>query len=143
MEKLRNPIRKAERYLEEARQILDEKAGRDGKYYIEEKYVKMAGRTAWRGVLTALDPIFGIRKGSKRSYYVNYRDYKEAVSKVNGEMDIRRLLNVYEMLCWALAWDGITSYPIVQDGLEEAQEIIEWAAKHYQGNKTDTISAQS
>jgi len=142
MKKLRHPIQKAERYLREARQILDEIAGRDDDYYIDRKYVKMAGRMAWRGVLTALDPVLEIRKGSKRSYCIAFRDYEDAVvSKVEGKIDVLRLLNVYKTLCWSLGYDGITSCDIVQIALEEAQETIGWAEKHYQGDKVDIMSA--
>ncbi|MDR1719037.1 MAG: DUF5618 family protein [Dysgonamonadaceae bacterium] len=43
---LRHPIREAERYLQNARQILSEKAEKDGEYYNDAKYVRMAGNTA-------------------------------------------------------------------------------------------------
>ena len=53
MATLKHPIQEAERYLQNARQILSEKAGKDGDYYIDKKYVKMAGHAAWCGVLIA------------------------------------------------------------------------------------------
>jgi len=46
MASLKHPIREAERYLQNARQILSEKAEKDGDYYNDIKYVKMAGNTA-------------------------------------------------------------------------------------------------
>jgi hypothetical protein len=55
MAELKHPIREAERYLQNARQILSEKAEKDGNYYNDGKYVRMAGNTAWNGVLIALD----------------------------------------------------------------------------------------
>jgi len=57
MAELKNPIYEAERYLQNAREILSEKAGKDGDYYSDRKYVKMAGHTAWCGVLLASDNI--------------------------------------------------------------------------------------
>jgi hypothetical protein len=43
---LKNPIQEAKRYLANAKEILSEKAGKDGNYYSDSKYVKMAGNTA-------------------------------------------------------------------------------------------------
>jgi len=51
MAELQHPIREAERYLLNARQILSEKAEKEGDYYNDSKYVKLAGNTAWSGVL--------------------------------------------------------------------------------------------
>jgi len=36
MEELNHPILEAERYLQNARQILSEKAGKDGEYYVQD-----------------------------------------------------------------------------------------------------------
>jgi hypothetical protein len=77
MVELKHPIREAERYLQNAKQILSEKAEKDGDYYNDSKYVRMAGNTAW-------------------------------------------------------GYDGNPRYKIVQDSLEQARYIIDWADKHYQ-----------
>lgn len=61
MQPLSNPIKEAERYLLNAKQILSEKAGKDGNYYENPKYVKMAGNTAWSGVLVALDGALNVK----------------------------------------------------------------------------------
>jgi len=42
---LRHPIREAERYLQNARQILSEKAEKAVDYYNDAKYVRKAGNT--------------------------------------------------------------------------------------------------
>ena len=81
MAELKNPIYEAERYLQNAREILSEKAGKEGDYYSDRKYVKMAGHTAWCGVLLALDGVLGIKKGLKRNQRPDFNDYQEAVSK--------------------------------------------------------------
>jgi len=65
MAQLKHPIREAERYLQNARQILSEKAEKDGDYYNDPKYVKMAGDTAWKGVLVALDAVLHVRESMK------------------------------------------------------------------------------
>jgi len=124
----KHPIREAERYLQNARDILSEKAGKEGSFYTDRKYVKMAGHTAWCGVLTALDGVLGIKMPRKKRPH--FEDYQEGVSKIDRKMN-RPLLNVYETLHLVLGYDGNLSYKIVRDSLEEAQDIIEWAEKHY------------
>jgi len=131
MAELKHPIREAERYLQNAREMLSEKAGKDGDYYSDKKYVKLAGHTAWCGVLVALDGVLGIKTNLKRSQRVDFKDYQEAISKIDNKMN-RPLLNSYETLHKVLGYDGNLRYKVVQAGLEEAQSIINWASKHYQ-----------
>ena len=54
-------ILEAKRYLDNAKEILSEKVGKAGNYYSDSKYVKMAGDTAWRGVLIAFDAVFHVK----------------------------------------------------------------------------------
>ena len=131
MEELNNPIKEAERYLQNAKQILSEKAGKDGNYYSDKKYVKLAGHAAWSAVLVALDGAFNVKK-SKRNR-VNIDDYANAVEKVDKKMP-RYLSNAYDTLHLALGYDGNLNYKVVQDGLQEAQYMINWAAKYYKSS---------
>jgi hypothetical protein len=127
---LTNPIQEAERYIQNARRLLSEKAGKDGEYYTDRKYVKMAGHTAWCGVLVALDAALKIREGMKKGQRPDIKDYVEAVGKIDLKMP-RILMTSYDVLHKALGYDGVLSYDVVQAGLKEAQNIIEWAGKHY------------
>ena len=129
MKESKHPIREAERYLQNARDILSEKAGKDGDSYTDRKYVRMAGHTAWCGVLEALDAVLDIRKG-KRSYRVSFGDYRDAVSKVDRKMN-SRLLDIYDILHLTLGYDGVLNYKVVQAGLEGAQNVIKWAEQRY------------
>ncbi|MDR0614083.1 MAG: DUF5618 family protein [Dysgonamonadaceae bacterium] len=131
MAELKHPIREAERYLQNARQILSEKAEKDGDYYNDGKYVKMAGNTAWSGVLVALDAVLGVRKGLKKRQRLEFKDYQAAIAKKDSKMN-RPLLNAYELLHKSLGYDGITLYKVVQDSLDQARIVIDWADKHYQ-----------
>ena len=45
----------AMRYIDNAKDILRHKAQKEDGYYQDKKYVKMAGHTAYLGVLLALD----------------------------------------------------------------------------------------
>ena len=134
MAELKHPIREAERYLKNARQILSEKAEKDGDYYNDSKYVKMAGNTAWNGVLVALDAVLGIRSGLKKNQRPDFKDYQEAIAKKDNKMT-RPLLGAYESLRKTLGYDGNPRYKIVQDSLEQAKMILSWAERNYSDNK--------
>ena len=125
-----NPIQEAERYIQNARQLLSEKAGKDGDYYTDKKYIKMAGHTAWCGVLTALDAVLKVQEGMKKRQRPDIKDYQEAISKIDRKMP-SALMNSYETLHKTLGYDGNLRYKIVQDGLEEAEALIAWAGKYY------------
>jgi len=129
----KNPIQEAERYILNARQILSEKAGKDGDYYTDKKYIRIAGHTAWHGVLIALDATLKVKEGLKKRQRPDIKDYQEALSKVDKKM-LRALMNSYETLHIVLGYDGNLNYKIVQNGLEEAQWIIDWASVRMEKN---------
>ena len=133
MAEITHPIQEAERYLSNARNILSEKAEKDGNYYNDRKYVKMAGHTAWCGVLVALDSVFGIQEKKKSGQRLELKDYQEAIGKKDNKMT-RPLLNAYELLHKALGYDGVTNYKVVQESLAQAKLIIDWASKNYHQN---------
>jgi hypothetical protein len=56
----KNPISEAKHYVENARTILKEKGLKEDRYYQDPKYVKMAGHTAYTGILVALDLFLGV-----------------------------------------------------------------------------------
>ena len=62
-----NQIQEAERYIQNARQLLSEKAGKDGEHYTDRKYVKLAGHAAWCGILVAFNIIY--KKNKKWNYH--------------------------------------------------------------------------
>ncbi|MCL2598269.1 MAG: DUF5618 family protein [Paludibacter sp.] len=130
MKPLTNPIKEAERYLSNARQILSEKAGKDGNYYEDPKYVKMAGDTAWKGVLVALDAVTDVRKNVKSEQRVDIQDYQNAIAKKDRKMT-KPLHSAYQSLHLYLGYDGNLSYKIVQGALSDGKSIVAWAAKHY------------
>ncbi|MDR0619288.1 MAG: DUF5618 family protein [Bacteroidales bacterium] len=123
----KNPIDEAKRYMDNAREILSTKAKKDGDYYSDPKYVKMAGNTAWNGVLVALDGVLNVKKAGTRK---DFDDYKSAVYKKDKKMT-RPLQSAYEALHLHLGYDGTLRYKVVQDGLEQGRDMINWAAKYY------------
>ena len=134
MAELKNPIKEAERYLQNAKQILTEKAQKDGDYYNDSKYVKMAGNTAWSGVLVALDATTNVRNNLKKGHRLDIKDYQTAIAKKDPRMS-KPLHSAYETLHLYLGYDGNPHYKVAQSGLEQAKDIISWAAKHYKPEK--------
>ena len=118
-----NSIQEAKRYLENAKEILSEKAGKKGDYYSDSKYVKMAGDTAWKGALMALDTVFNVKK--KPNHRVSIEEYKEAVAKRNKQI-LTHVNEGYQILHLYMGYDGILSYPVCKTGIEIANNIIKW-----------------
>ena len=124
MAELQHPIREAERYLQNARQLLSDKAEKDGDFYNDRKYVRMAGNTAWTGVLLALDAVLNVRRGMKSKQRPEFRDYLDAISKKDGKMT-RPLLGAYESLHKTPGYDGNPTYKIVQNSLDLAKIMVD------------------
>jgi len=123
----KTPIQEAKRYLANAKEILSEKAGKDGDYYADSKYVKMAGDTAWKGVLIALDSVFYVKR---RPYQrVSVDDYKAAVAKTNRQV-LTMVNEGYQILHLSMGYDGTKNYKVCQAGMEEAKRIIDWCEKN-------------
>jgi len=59
-------IVEAHRYLENAKEILRDKAQKEDSRYHDRKYVRMAGHTAYLAILVALDGLFGIKKKGRK-----------------------------------------------------------------------------
>ena len=134
MAELKNPIKEAERYLANARQILSEKAEKDGNCYNDSKYVRMAGNTLWNGVLIALDAALDVKDNLKSGQRPDIKDYQNAIAKKDRKMT-RSLLNAYVNIHQSLGYDGVTNYKVVQAGMEQGKEIISWASKQYNQTK--------
>ncbi|MDR0618976.1 MAG: DUF5618 family protein [Bacteroidales bacterium] len=126
----KNPIKEAERYLNDARHILSEKAIKDGPLYSDPKYVKLAGHAAWSGVLVALDGVLSVRKNLKPRQRPDIQDYLDAINKKDKKMP-RYVKTAYDLLHLSMGYDGILSYKIAQEGLNMGKNVVSWAAKHY------------
>jgi hypothetical protein len=119
----------AMRYVENAKVILSTKAKKEGNSYSDKKYVRMAGNTLWNGVLEASDNKFTeIKKGKGRP---DISKYKEKVATVNSKM-VRKLVDAYDTLHLAMGYDGNLKFSLAQEGINDAIEIIDWAAKEDQ-----------
>lgn len=112
----------AERYLQNAREILRTKAGNSVPgYYSDKKYVKMAANTAFSGVLVALDEIIP-QSGKGRKSVDTYRAYlagrnKKVLNDFNSAYNYLHLFGGY---------DGDLNKKTADTGLELAKKILEW-----------------
>ena len=118
-------IEKANRYLKNARKILRENGKKEGEFYGDKKYVKMAGNMAWNGVVKALDNTLAMRKNLKKGQCPDVKDYQREIGKLNHSK-LKLFNNAYDTLHGVLGYDGNLSVVIVREGLREAQEIIQW-----------------
>jgi len=111
----------AKRYVSNAKEILREKGAKEDGHYRDAKYVKMAGHTAYTGVLFLLDHYFG--KKAKGRKDVDWY-------KINLSKEDRKILDsfetVYEQLHLVMAYDGAGNADMVKIGFREAERIIDW-----------------
>lgn len=116
----------AKRYIDNAKDLLKNKAIKQGTHYQDSKYVKMAGNTAWNGVLVALDIFVKKQKGRK-----SVDTYRDELRKMDNSI-LNHFNSAYNILHLCLGYDGETSYNVVQDGLRKANKIIEFVETRIQ-----------
>lgn len=124
MEK-KNPIEEAKRYLQNAKDLLSEKAGKNGEYYTDSKYVRMAGDTAWKGCLIALEAVFEVKVNMPKNKRVSIDDYKDKVAKRDRKF-LTVVLEGYQTLHLYMGYDGTKIYKTCAGGMEAAEQIIKW-----------------
>ncbi len=129
--KQENPYKEAMRYIENAREDL-KLAGKDGKFYVDEKYVKSASGIAYSGLLKGLDFLFDIRGVPKRKGRKSIEYYKEVLSKMDKKM-LKYLNNGYEGLHLYGNYDGGDQIAVIEAGFDNATSIIA-SLKPYSNN---------
>ena len=115
-------IQEARRYVDNAREILRDKARKEDGYYQDTKYVKMAGHTAYAGVLVALEDLLG-KKGKGRK---DVDWYKEHLAKLDRKV-LTTFVAAYDTLHLSMSYDGNPSAAVATAGLQQAETIISWA----------------
>ena len=117
-------LTEAQRYYDNAKNMLSEKGGKNDDYYTDAKYVKTACGTAYCGVLLVLDGFIRLkgnvlpRQGRKNiDYYlanIGHRDRK-LLDYVQTAYHILHLTGYY---------DGELNCRIIQTGMEQFEKII-------------------
>jgi hypothetical protein len=114
-------VQEAKRYLANARTILSEQAQKEDGYYQDLKYVKMAGHTAYIGVLLALDGLLGKKRKGRKD--VDW--YKQHLAKLDKKI-LSAFIAAYATLHLSMSYDGNPNAGVAQLGLQDAEYIINW-----------------
>ena len=125
--KKKDPIKEARRYVDNARETLEERGNLDSERfeYQDEKYVRAAGNYLWLGVLMALDSVFNVR-GDRRTR-VDIKDYREAVGKRDRKL-LALVNDGYEVMHLYMNYDGNQSKGVSDEGFRLANNIIDRCA---------------
>ena len=123
----KNPIMESRRYVDNARQVLEQHGRLNEKMniYEDEKYVRAAGNYLWLGVLMALDAVFHVRKD--RRTRVNINSYLEAVGKRDRKL-LTWVDKGYDVMHLYMYYDGASSKGVCDDGFRLANAIIDRCA---------------
>ena len=113
------------RYMDNAKECL-KNAKKEGSYYSDKKYVKMACGTAYSGMLLAMECFLilrGIHKpNSKKRKSIEF--YQENIGSQDRKM-LTTLNVAYQILHLDGYYDGIQSVNVVKEGFNEAYKLIE------------------
>ena len=117
-----DPYLESMRYIENAKQQLKQ-AGKDDKFYIDEKYVKIACGAAYSGMLRALDFLFDIKHVPKRRGRKSIEYYQSELAKTDKKL-LNHLNSAYRFLHLAGYYEGETSIKGIEAGFDSAISII-------------------
>ena len=110
------------RYMNNAKEVL-QKARKDGKYYADKKYVRMACGTAYSGTLVALDAYL-LLKGVPAPKKKSIDFYRRNIATLDKSL-LRDLNSAYEILHLDGYYDGLLRADTIKSGFDVAYEIIE------------------
>lgn len=117
------PAEEAARYLQNAKEILREKAGKKDGLYADVKYVKMAAGTAYSAALLILDEYLKQKEGIKFVKPKSIEDYTSRIRKYDKKM-LRLLVNVYDELHIIGYYHGTRSVDTIQTGLNNVTKML-------------------
>ena len=126
-----NPYLEAMCYIDNARITLKQ-AGKEDKFYIDEKYVKTACGVAYTGMLKALDFLFEIRKVPKQRGRKSIEYYRTVLGGMDKKL-LNHLNSAYHVLHLDGYYDGEKKIKVIEEGFDDAQSIID-VLKFYSKN---------
>ena len=119
------PAEEAQRYLDNAKEILREKAGKKDGLYADVKYVKMASGTAYSAALLILDEFLKQKEGDKFVKPKSIEDYTNRIRKYDKKL-LRLLVNVYDELHIIGYYHGTKSVDTIQKGLTNVTQMLSY-----------------
>lgn len=122
------PIEEAQRYVDNAKQILKENGEYDKslRRYNDRKYVKSAGHFLWTGMLVLLDSLFPVK--TKQCPHPDIKDYKAAVALRDRKL-LALVSDGYATMHIAMGYDGNQSKTVCDEGFRLANEILKICSK--------------
>ncbi len=116
------PYQESMRYIENARKTLKD-AGKDGKFFADEKYVKTACGTAYSGMLKALDYLFDYKNVPKKKGRKSIHYYQGILSKLDKKL-LDYLNSGYTILHLDGYYSGYKKIAVIEQGFDDALSII-------------------
>ena len=122
-----NPVEEARRYVQNAKDLLNEKGklNTELQLYEDRKYVRMAGNTLWNGVLLILDAVFHVK--SKQQPHPDVIDYRNAISGRDKKL-LSLFVSGYDAMHISMGYDGNQRKATCQDAIILATDIIDRCA---------------
>jgi hypothetical protein len=119
--------------LNDVQNILNQDTEQDNKYYSNKKCVRDAAKLALNGILTALQEHLDFPQK------FDFNLYHQRAKEINPYM-AKVFANAYDTLTKCLIEDGNLNKLIVEEGLREAKEIVDWCEAT---KKTEYTSSHS
>ncbi len=120
---MKTGYKEAHRYFDNAEELLHEKAGRENGSYKDQKYVRMAGNTAWNGVLLAVEEWLKSKNVLKNKGRAGKEWYEAQLSKRNKKLNAA-FINAYYGLHLSLGYDGYLNVNAAKAALEDGLKVI-------------------
>jgi len=118
--------REALRYLENASEILRTKAIKDGRFYQDAKYVRIASGTAYNAVLLALQAYLdskGMAIVKPRNGHIDVDDYRQRIGNLDKKL-LKQFNSAYNILHLLGYYDGELNAAAINAGMSVAADII-------------------
>lgn len=119
-----DPVNEARRYVQNAKDILNEKARLDveTQLYQDRKYVRMAGNTLWNGVLLIINAVFLVKKTPKSRPH--FDTYRKAIATRDQKL-LSLFIGAYETMHIYMGYDGGLSKEACSGAVRMANDIID------------------
>lgn len=126
---MKDPIKEAQRYIDNAKTLLKEKAilNTETRSYEDSKYVKLAGHALWTGAIIALKYSLNLKLKPRQRIDISF--IKEAASKRNKTL-LKHIVNQYQSAHLDMGYDGSKSVGNAKDAIYYTQEIVDWCDKN-------------
>ncbi|SEI85148.1 hypothetical protein SAMN05216327_104223 [Dyadobacter sp. SG02] len=122
-----NNYQEITRYLDNARDILSTKAGKEGQFYKDIKYVQMASGTAYNAALMIADEYLKKKEGTKFTKPNSIDEYRIRLNKHNKTL-LSYLNEAYDTLHLAGYYHGTPSVRIIKHGMDATQKMLAMVA---------------